>query len=105
MKILLIVYDNEMYINVFPVGLGYIGAVLKKAGFDVEIYNQDMHHHPEEHLTRHLDKHHFDMVGLGIIGGYFQYKKLLRDCKLFTVTFSRHVLQLVHGHFSNCPEV
>ena len=29
----------------------------------------------------------------------------LRDCKLFTVTFSRHVLQLVHGHFSNCPEV
>jgi len=77
MKILLIVYDNEMYINVFPVGLGYIGAVLKKAGFDVEIYNQDMHHHPEEHLTRHLDKHHFDMVGLGIIGGYFQYKKLL----------------------------
>ena len=77
MKILLIVYDNEMYINVFPVGLGYIGAVLKKAGFDVEIYNQDMHHHPEEHLTRHLDKHHFDMVGLEIIGGYFQYKKLL----------------------------
>ena len=29
----------------------------------------------------------------------------LRDCKLFTVTFLRHVLQLVHGHFSNCPEV
>jgi radical SAM superfamily enzyme YgiQ (UPF0313 family) len=78
MKILLVVYDNEMYINVFPTGLGYIAAVLKKSGFDVEIYNQDLHHYPEEHLTRYLDKHHFDMVGLGTIGGYFQYKKLLK---------------------------
>jgi len=78
MKILLVAYDNEMYINVFPIGLGYIAAVLKKAGFDVEIYNQDMHHYPEEHLTHYLDSHHFELVGLGTIGGYFQYKKLLK---------------------------
>lgn len=78
MKILLVAYDNEMHISVFPVGLGYIAAVLKKSGFDVEIYNQDMYHYPEEHLTRYLDRHHFDMIGLGTIGGYFQYKKLLK---------------------------
>ena len=78
MKILLIVYDNEMYINTFPVGTGYIAAVLKKAGFKVEIYNQDMHHYPEEHLTRYLDANHFDMVGMGVIGGYYQYRKLLK---------------------------
>ncbi len=78
MKILLISYDNDMYVNVFPVGLGYIAAVLRKAGFEVVIYNQDMHHYPEEHLTRYLDENRFDMVGMGIIGGYYQYGKLLK---------------------------
>jgi len=77
MKVLLVVYDNDMYINVFPVGAGYIAAALKKAGFDVEIYNQDVHHYSEEHLTRYLDSRHFDMVGMGVIGGYYQYRKLL----------------------------
>lgn len=78
MKILLLVYDNDMYINVFPLGTAYIAAALLKAGFQVEIYNQDMHHYPEEHLTAYLDSHKFDMVGLGVIGGYYQYKKLLK---------------------------
>lgn len=78
MKILLVVYDNDMYINVFPAGTAYIAASLKKAGFDVEIYSQDMHHYPEEHLTAYLDKNKFDIIGMGVIGGYYQYKKLLK---------------------------
>jgi len=44
MRILLIAYDNGMHINTFPVGLAYIAAVLRKEGFEVEIYNQDVHH-------------------------------------------------------------
>lgn len=78
MKILLVVYDNDMYINVFPSGTAYIAAALKKAGFSVEIYNQDMHHYPDEHLTGYLDKNRFDMVGVGVIAGYYQYRKLLK---------------------------
>lgn len=77
MRVLLVVYDNDSYVPYFPQGLAYIAAVLRKRGIDVEIYNQDYHHYPEEHLTEYLNKNRFDMVGFGIIAGYYQYRKLL----------------------------
>jgi anaerobic magnesium-protoporphyrin IX monomethyl ester cyclase len=75
-KILLVVYDNDSYISWFPQGLAYVAAVLEKAGHKVEIYNQDLHHYPDEHLTEYLDTHHFDVVGVSIIAGYYQYRKV-----------------------------
>ena len=48
---------------------------------------------------------HSQCTALTGIPDYVSNIEHIRDCKLFTVTFSRHVLQLVHGHFSNCPEV
>ena len=77
MRILLVAYDNGMYINFFPQGLAYIAAVLLEEGYDVEIYHQDIHHWPYEHLTHYLDQNKYDVIGIGIIGGYYQYKKLL----------------------------
>lgn len=78
MRILLVAYDNGSLIHVFPIGLAYIAAVLKRAGHDVEVYNQDQFHYPESHLTAHLDKNQYDMVGVSIIAGYYQYRKLLK---------------------------
>lgn len=78
MRILLVVYDNDSYIHWFPQGLAYIAAVLKGQGYDVEIYNQDMHHYPEQHLTDYLDENRFDVIGVSIIAGYYQYRKLLK---------------------------
>ena len=78
MKILLVVYDNDSYIHWFPQGLAYIAAVLLKEGYNVEIYNQDKNHYPDEHLTEHLDKNKFDIIGLSIVAGYYQYRKLLK---------------------------
>jgi len=78
LRILLVVYDNESYIHWFPQGLGYIAAVLLKEGYKVEIYNQDKFHYPEEHLRDYLNKNKFDVIGLGVIAGYYQYKKLLK---------------------------
>ncbi|UCD54845.1 MAG: B12-binding domain-containing radical SAM protein, partial [Candidatus Omnitrophota bacterium] len=77
MRILLVVYDNGSYIHSFPVGLAYIAAVLLKEGHEVKIYNQDKFHYPDEHLTRYLDKERFDVIGVSIIAGYYQYRKLL----------------------------
>ncbi len=77
MRVLLIVYDNDSYVPYFPQGLAYIAAGLRGSGIDVEIYNQDYHHYPEEHLTEYLNKNRFDVVGLGIIAGYYQYRRLL----------------------------
>lgn len=77
MRILLVVYDNDSFLHLFPQGLGHIAAVLEKEGYDFEIYNQDMHHYPDAHLTEYLDRNHFDMVGVSVIAGYYQYHKLL----------------------------
>ena len=77
MRILLVVYDNDSYIHWFPQGLAYISAVLIQNGHEVKIYNQDIDHYPDSHLTAFLDENGFDVIGVSVIGGYYQYKKLL----------------------------
>ena len=77
MRVLLVVYDNESYVHWFPQGLSYIAAVLRKAGHQVSVYTQDKDHFSEDHLTNYLDKNHFDVVGVSVIGGYYRYRKLL----------------------------
>lgn len=77
MRVLLVVYDNDSYIHWFPQGLAYIAAVLLTKVYDVEIYSQDLHHYTEEHLTDYLNRNRFDIVGVGVIAGYYQYRKLL----------------------------
>ena len=77
MKVLLVVYDNDSYIHWFPHGLGYIAAVLRRAGNKVTIYNKDKYHYPESHLTDYLNENEFDVIGLGIIAGYYQYREFL----------------------------
>lgn len=78
MRILLVVYDNDSYIHWFPQGLAYIGAILLKNGYEVEVYNQDKNHYSDEHLTEYLNKNKYDIVGVSVIAGYYQYRKLLR---------------------------
>ncbi|MCK4257427.1 MAG: radical SAM protein [Halanaerobiales bacterium] len=78
MRILLIVYDNDSFIHWFPQGLAYIASALRNAGHDVTIYNQDQYHYPEAHLVEYLKENEFDVVGISVIGGYYQYHKLLK---------------------------
>jgi len=77
-RILLVVYDNGSYISWFPQGLAYIAAVCKRAGHEVVIYNQDVYHYSDEHLTEYLRNNAFDIVGVSVIAGYYQYRKLLK---------------------------
>jgi radical SAM superfamily enzyme YgiQ (UPF0313 family) len=77
MRVLLIVYDNGSYIHWFPQGLAYVAAVLRRAGISVDIYSQDLHHYSDDHLTAYLDRHHYDIVGLSFVAGYYQYRKAL----------------------------
>lgn len=78
MKVLLVVYDNDSYIHWFPLNIAYIAAVIRKQGHQVEIYNQDVYHYSEKHLTEYLNQKKFDLIGIGVIGGYSQYRKLLK---------------------------
>jgi anaerobic magnesium-protoporphyrin IX monomethyl ester cyclase len=77
MKILLVIYDNDSYIHWFPMGMAYLASALRNAGHHVTIYQQDQYHYPDAHLTDYLCENFFDVVGVGVIGGYYQYRKLL----------------------------
>ena len=53
-RALLIVYDNGSYDHVFPMGLGAIASILKRDGHSFEVWNQDMHHWPDDYLRTYL---------------------------------------------------
>ncbi|MFC1903337.1 B12-binding domain-containing radical SAM protein [Chloroflexota bacterium] len=97
MNVLLIAYDNDSYIHHFPLGLAYVASALKDAGHNVVIYNQDKFHYPEFHLTDYLTNNHFDVVGLGIVAGYYQYRKLLKISEAISLVPNRP-LYILGGH-------
>jgi len=104
LKVLLIVYDNGSYVSEFPVGLGYLAASLREAGNDVSIYNKDIYHYPEKHLTEHLNKNSFDLVGISVVGGYWQYSELLKISKAVNDSVNRKNFIYVMGGHGPAPE-
>lgn len=97
MKILLIVYDNNSYISVFPLGIAYLASVCRNAGHEVKIYNQDVYHWPESDLLDLLNREYFDVVGLGVIAGYYQYRKLLKISEVINRAKKRP-FYIIGGH-------
>ncbi|PIQ89403.1 MAG: B12-binding domain-containing radical SAM protein [Candidatus Omnitrophica bacterium CG11_big_fil_rev_8_21_14_0_20_42_13] len=102
MKVLLIAYDNGSYISWFPHGLAYIAAAVKNAGHEVAIYNQDKFHYPDEHLTDFLNKNKFDVAGVGVIAGYYQYRQLLKIAR--AVNNTKHRPYFIIGGHGPSPE-
>lgn len=97
MKILLVVYDNDSYISWFPQGLAYIASVCRNAGHEVKIYSQDIYHWDESKLTDTLNKESYDLIGVSVIGGYYQYKKLLKISKAINQSKNRP-FYVIGGH-------
>ena len=77
MKVLFVAYDNDSNISFFPQGIAYLAAVLINAGHEVDIWQQDIEHYPDAELTPYIDDTRPDMVGVGVIAGYWQFKRLL----------------------------
>jgi len=102
MRILLVVYDNGSYTHVFPMGLGYVAAVLENNGHEVEVYNQDYHHYADAHLTQYLDDNHFDVVAVSVIAGYYQYRKLLTISHAINASKDRPIYMI--GGYGPTPE-
>ncbi|KXS40473.1 MULTISPECIES: B12-binding domain-containing radical SAM protein [unclassified Candidatus Frackibacter] len=97
MKVLLIVYDNDSYIHWFPQGLAYIASALRDAGHEITIYNQDKYHYSEEHLKEYLIKNNFDVIGISVIAGYYQYQKLLEISKVIN-SVPNKPFYMIGGH-------
>ena len=97
MRILFIVYDNGSKVSFFPFAQAYLAAICEKAGHEVEIWQQDLHHWPDEKITEFLDKKHFDVVGISVAGGYYQYNRLKGLTKGINESKDRPFL-VVGGH-------
>jgi len=102
MRILLVAYDNDSCISQFPQGLAYIASACLNAGHEVKIYNQDIYHWPDSHLTDFLNRERYDLVGIGACGGYYQYRKALQLAEAINSSKSRPFFVL-GGHLA-APE-
>jgi anaerobic magnesium-protoporphyrin IX monomethyl ester cyclase len=102
MRVLLVVYDNGAFVHSFPQGTAYVAAALRNAGHEVSIWSQDVHHWPDEQLTTHLDENDFDVVGIGIVAGYYQYKRMLGLAR--AVNAARKRPYFILGGYGPTPE-
>jgi len=100
MATLFIVYDNNSYIHWFPQNVAYLVSSCS----DSTIYNQDIHHYNEEHLTRYLDTHDFSEVCLGFIGGYYQYRKAKEIAKAVNKSKNRSNFKFILGGHGPSPD-
>jgi len=66
-KVLFIVHDVYQEDNQFPLGAGYLAAVLNKNGAKVEAYCMDVFHYTNEQLAKHLQKNDYDLIGVGFM--------------------------------------
>ncbi len=96
-NVLLISYDNSSHIPFFPINLFYLTGALKKAGHQVALWFQDIHHGDPEALTKILDENPFNIVGLGFTGGYWQYGKAKEISKAITASKRRSKINYVLG--------
>ena len=102
LKVLFIVYDNGSYDHTFPMGVGALSAVLKRDGHHVSIWNQDMHHWPDDYLTTYLNENKFDVAILSLIGGYYQYQKMKNLSKALNNSKNRPFY--IMGGYGPTPE-
>ena len=63
--------------NVFPLGLGYIAAVLKQEGHEVEVLDINAHRYSREKVEKIIAESNFDIAGIGGIITIYKYVKWL----------------------------
>lgn len=97
MKILMIVYDNDSHLSWFPQGLAYLASAARNAGHVVSVYQQDIYHWPDSHLTEYLNNNDYDVVEVSTIGGYYQYHKLMSLSKAINASNNRRDFKYTIG--------
>ncbi len=72
-KVLLITHDIYQDDNYFPLGYSYMAAMLKKAGYEVEICSHDVFHYSNEEMAqKYLEKNDYDLIGVGFVAARFK---------------------------------
>lgn len=69
---LFIVHDVYQDGNYFPLGIGYLAAVLDDINVNVTILNQDVFHYSNSFVEQFLRKNKFDAIGIGFLAARFK---------------------------------
>ncbi len=95
-KVLFIVHDVYQNDNVFPMGIGYLAAVLKNKGYQVQIYHMDVYHYSNDDLAKFLDENEFDLIGIGFLAARF--KETVFDLIHVIANHKKNALTILGGH-------
>ena len=95
-KVLFIIPDNYQNDNTFPLGIGYLAAVLAKENITVEIYCMDVYHYSNQELVKHLEKHSYDLIGFGFLAARF--KETIIDLSKIVSDNKKHAKFVIGGH-------
>ena len=79
-KVLFIIHDLYQEDNHFPLGIGYLAAVLKKKNVNVEIYCQDIFHYTNAELSEFLKRNNYNLICVGFLAARFK-ETVLDLCK------------------------
>jgi radical SAM superfamily enzyme YgiQ (UPF0313 family) len=77
MKALIIIYDNNSKTNTFPLGSAYIASILRREGFEIWVWENNIYHQHLSVLEEHIELYKPDIVCMGTVAGYYQYQKLI----------------------------
>jgi len=71
-NVLFIIHDLYQDDNHFPLGIGYLAAVLRKQDVNVEVYCQDIFHYTNDELAEFLKKGKYDLICVGFLAARFK---------------------------------
>lgn len=95
-NILFIIHDLYKEDNQFPLGIGYMAAVLKRNGVDVNVYCQDVFHYTNEELAKLLKQNEYDLICVGFMAARFQ-ETILDLCSAIN-TYKKDAWLVLGGH-------
>ncbi len=96
-NVLLISYDNDSFLPLFPQNIFYLMGALQKKKHNVGVWYQDIHHQPDEFVNQLLDQEYFDVVGIGFVAGYYPYQKVKKLSKIINAHKKRKRINFVLG--------
>lgn len=106
-NILFIAYDNGSHTPFFPQNIFYLYSALNREKVHtIGVWHQDISHGREKALTKILDDNRFDVVGLGFVAGYWQYKKVRKIAEAVNASKNRNKINFVLGGHgpAACPD-
>lgn len=95
-KILFIVHDVYQNDNEFPLGIGYLAAILRNGGYEVTVYCQDVFHYTNDELAEYLDNNVFDIIGLGFLAA--RYSETVRPLARVINAHKKKAKFILGGH-------